>query len=203
MGSTWTWDSWTMVFGSVVRAVWTRNQLAGMPHPQEQWGAGSWKYWPRNNWGCSTGVGTPRCSLSSPTSYSLRRWTSAGPRILGTELQGGWNLGKSLYKGLMGGAEAERDVRKRRVPVKERKRTKPSDGSSIAQCCQGSLRGISVRELTERGEGVSSWSIFAQRMGNQLRRDFGRSTKTSKSPRVKYHVRSLQRVLGRAQNVTP
>ena len=44
MGRTWTEESLTTLYGSVVGYRYPRNWLAGIPRPQEQWGTASWPF---------------------------------------------------------------------------------------------------------------------------------------------------------------
>ena len=75
---TWAGKSWTTMYGSVVGAGSLLSQRSSTPRPLVQWVTASRKSWPRNDRGFSIGDGNLIDPSSSTTSFSRRRWASAG-----------------------------------------------------------------------------------------------------------------------------
>ena len=96
---------------------------------------------------------------------------------------------RGQHAGLVGDAEAEGLPERAGLPLAARRRTRLSQGATMARYCKVRYVRLSFEQPTERGEGVPSQMTNAQKTGDRLQRSSGRSTPTCvpppwKTPRV-------------------
>ena len=114
-----------------------------------------------------------------------RRWASAGPERSGLEKRGGWTSGRGVSTRAWWGTPRQKGPPGRVGPPavgRRRRRRRQYPGVTTTQCCRVISGRLSARQLTGRGESVSSQMTNAQKPGDRLQRSSGKSTRTCVSP---------------------
>ena len=137
-------------------------------------------------------------------SFLRRRWVSVGPKRSGPGSRGARTSGRGVCTRAWWGTPRHKGPPEREgPPLAARRRTKPWPGVTMTLCCLVSSGRLSIGPPTGRVEGASSQTTNAPKLGDQLQRSSGKSTKTCVYPPLKTPRAQPSRSIGRCRKQYP